>query len=122
MGTKNELKDIVTIQTGHLYTNPTAVASDSKGKKTYICWPELSNMAWLRDVKRITSKAPAPYTARYKNDNTFWYFKLSCYHGSDGWWYDFDEDECGVQEESYRLFIPSKLEFHPDYKARSDKS
>ena len=113
--------DSVTVQPGHMWISDHSCASDKTGKKTHMCWPQLSDMSWLEDVKGFEERGETPRTVRYKVGKSIWYFKLACYHGDEGWWYDFDLDRSIQRVRHYRLFIPRTLQDHPDYCAPSDK-
>ena len=105
----------ITIQPGGMYFNYHPMASDSEGKKVLMCWPTLDNLEWLEDVKSFDERAETPTTVRYKNGKFVWFFKLACYHGGDGWWFNFDSDRSIRRAQNYRLIIPRTLQDHPDY-------
>jgi len=111
----------VRIEKGNLYKNMSPLAKNSKGEKTYLCWPRLESLAWFKDVKDVLKAGDTPRWVTHQNGKFTWHWKLSCYHGDEGWWYDWDDARNTNRGERFRLFIPSKLEFHPDYEARSDK-
>ena len=105
----------ITISTGHLYINEHPFASDAHGRKTVMCWPEDTNLSWLDQVIQVLAQGGNPNTAEYKTETAeTLHFKLSCYHGGDGWWFDLDDTQSD-QELNYRLFIPAALEFHPNH-------
>ena len=91
------------------------MASDVTGKKMYMCWPSLKDLSWLQDVKDVLANGDTPRFVTHPNGKFTWHFKLSCYDSDEGWWYDWDSERSVDRTETYRMFIPSKLEYHPDY-------
>ena len=114
--------EAVTVQPGHMWISEHSCASHKNGKKTHMCWPELTDMTWLQDVKAFESRGETPRSVRYKVGKSVWYFKLACYHGGEGWWYNFDTDRSASRARDYRLFIPRTLEDHPDYESSVEKN
>ena len=111
----------VRIPRGCLWKSRHSMASDASGKKMYMCWPSLKDLSWLQDVKDVQANGDTPRFVTHQNGRFTWHFKLSCYDADEGWWYDWDASRSIDRSETYRLFIPSKLEYHPDYTASSDK-
>ena len=105
----------VRIPRGCLWKAPSPMAEDSTGKKMYMCWPSLEDLSWLQDVKDVVANDGTPRYVTHQNGRFTWHFKLSCYHGGEGWWYDWDSDRSIERSETYRLFIPSDITNHPDY-------
>ena len=105
----------VRIPRGGLWKAPSSMSTDAKGKKTYMCWPSINDLAWLQDVKDIQANGDTPRYVTHPNGKFTWHFVLDCYHGDEGWWYRWDNDRNANRGEEYRMFIPSKIEFHPDY-------
>ena len=105
----------VRIPRGKLWIAPNSMATDSKGMKTYMCWPSIDDLTWLQDVKDVQANGDTPRFVTHPNGKFTWHFKLACYHGAEGWWYDWDADRSAPRPETYRLFIPSSIEHHPDY-------
>ena len=118
---KNKSKT-VRIPCGGLWKSPYPFAEDATGKKTHMCWPTLENTSWLQEVKDIVTTGDTPTYVTHQNGKSTWHFKLSCYHGGEGWWYEWDDERSAQSPESYRMFIPSELKFHPNYLAPSDKN
>ena len=112
----------VRIPRGCLWKASWSCAQDSKGKKMYMCWPRIGdNMSWFKDVQDILNTGDTPRYVTHQNGKITWHFKLSCYHGGEGWWYEWDSERSMPRDETYRLIIPRTLKDHPDYKAPSDK-
>ena len=112
----------ITVQPGHMWISEHSCAQDKDGKKTHMCWPKLTDLTWLEDVKDFVSREETPTRVQFRNGKFVWHFKLACYHGGEGWWYDFDLDRSVPRVRNYRLFIPRTLQDHPDYLAHSDKN
>lgn len=111
----------VRIPRGCLWKSPYSMASNAAGQKMHMCWPTLEDMSWLQDVKDVLANGDTPRFVTHQNGKFTWHFKLSCYHADEGWWYDWDAERSAPRTNTYRLFIPSKLEHHPNYSAPSDK-
>ncbi len=111
---------VVSIQPGHMYINEHPMASDSNGKKMHMCWPKLSDLTWLEDVRDMIAKGEHPTRVQYLNGKFLWWFKLSCYHGGEGWWFEWDEESNVQRARTYRLYIPNDLQFHPDYEKENN--
>ena len=111
----------VRIPRGCLWKSPHAMASNASGQKMYMCWPSLKDLSWLQDVKDVQANGDTPRFVTHQNGKFTWHFRLSCYHSDEGWWYDWDSERSVQRTETYRMFIPSKLEYHPDYTVPSDK-
>ena len=113
----------VRIPRGCLWKAPSPMAQDASGKKTYMCWPRLEDdLSWFKDVQAVLNAGDTPRYVTHQNGKSTWHFKLSCYHGGEGWWYEWDDERSVQRAESYRMFIPSELKFHPNYLAPSDKN
>ena len=106
----------VRIPNNCLWKAKTPMAQDSKGKKMHMCWPLLNkSKSWFTDVQSVLENGDTPRYVTYDNGKTTWHFVLSCYHGDEGWWYDWDTERNKDLDVSYRLFIPRELKHHPDY-------
>ena len=105
----------VRIPRGCLWKSPTSVGQEATGRKVHLCWPTLKDLAWFEDVKSILESGGTPRYVTHPNGRLTWHFKLSCYHGDEGWWFQWDDERSARRAETYRMFIPSQLKFHPDY-------
>lgn len=105
----------VRIPRGCLWVAPSPMAQDASGKKMYMCWPQLHDKAWFKDVQDVLNAGDTPRYVTHQNGKFTWHFKLSCYHGGDGWWYDWDSERSAPRGETYRLFIPRSIQQHPDF-------
>lgn len=106
----------VRIPRGCLWKAPSPMAQDSAGKKMYMCWPQMDDTAWFKDVQSVLEAGDTPRYVTHQHGKFTWHFKLSCYHGEEGWWYDWDSERSTNRTESYRMFIPRELKYHPDFK------
>ena len=107
----------VRIPKGCLWKASTPMAQDSSGKKMYMCWPRITDdMSWYKDVQSVLEAGDTPRYVTYQNRKFTWHFKLSCYHGGEGWWYDWDDERSTPRGETYRMFIPRHIQHHPDFK------
>mgnify|MGYP005632306069 FL=1 len=112
----------VRIPKGCLWKASWPCAQDSTGKKMYMCWPRIGeDMSWFKDVQDVLNAGDTPRYVTHQNGKLTWHFKLSCYHGGEGWWYDWDVERSADRTKTYRLFVPRTLQDHPDYLAPSDK-
>lgn len=111
----------IRVTRGKLWKAESPMSQDSKGKKTYMCWPSLSDMAWYEDLQSILESGDTPRYVTHQNGRFTWHFIRDCWHGDEGWWYRWDTERSIDRTESYRMFIPSKIEFHPDYVAKSEE-
>ena len=107
----------VRIPRGCLWKASSPMAQDSSGKKLYMCWPRLDkDMSWFKDVQSVLEAGDTPRYVTHQNGKFTWHFKLSCYHGAEGWWYDWDSERSAQRTETYRMFIPREMKYHPDFK------
>jgi hypothetical protein len=113
MSTKKKLNKIIRIPKDSLYISPNAVAVDVNGIETYLAWPTLDNVSWLKEVLDFTKEKKTPRHVVCKVGKKTLRWKLACYT-EDGWWYRHDEKSSKVEYET-RLFIPQELKFHPDF-------
>ena len=112
----------VRIPRGCLWKAPSPMAQSASGQKMYMCWPRLEgNLSWFQDVQDVLNAGDTPRYVTHQNGKITWHFKLSCYHGDEGWWYEWDSKRSMPRTNTYRLFIPRTLKDHPDYLAPSDK-
>ena len=116
---KNKSKT-VRIPKGCLWKSPHPFAQDATGKKTHMCWPILKDKSWMKDVKDILEAGDTPTYVTHQCGKFTWHFKLSCYHGGEGWWYEWDTERNVQRLETYRMFIPRTIQDHPNYKAKSE--
>ena len=57
-----------------------------------MCWPRIDeDMSWFEDVQSVLKAGDTPRYVTHQNGKFTWHFKLSCYHGGEGWWYDWDD-------------------------------
>ena len=99
-----------------LWKAPSPMAQDSSGNKLYMCWPLMDDMSWFKDVKSVLKAGDTPKYVTHQNGKLTWHFKLSCYHGEEGWWYDWDSERSAPRAETYRMYIPREIKYHPDFK------
>lgn len=113
---KKNKSQTIRIPRGQLWKAPTSFAVDAKGTKTHLCWPRIDNPDWLKDLHDVLEAGDTPRFVTHQNGKFTWHFIRDCWHGDEGWYYQWDTERNARRAEQYRLFIPSKLEFHPDYK------
>jgi len=113
----------VRIPAGCLWKAPHSMAQDSKGKKIHMCWPLLEEKkSWFADILSVLENGDTPRYVTYDNGKSTWHFKLSCYDGGEGWWYDWDMDRNIDQDETYRLYLPRELKYHPSYESTKEEA
>ena len=112
----------IRIPRGCLWTGPSPMSQDANGKKTFMCWPTLDDMSWYEDLQSILTSGDSPRYITHPNGKFTWHFIRDCWHGDEGWWYRWDNERSVNRLEEYRMFIPSKIEFHPDYEQNTEEA